>query len=100
MSGVRVGSRLDQLLDLRRQVDVNIELERRAGARPTPGLVAPETTPALPRQESSPAPLVQVPVRSVRVDVIRDWAATHGYELTDRGRIPHLVLEEFQAAHR
>lgn len=102
MSGVRVGSRLDRLLDLRRQVDVNIELERRAGNRPTPGLVASEVTPALPRQEAPPAPLVRIDVRSVKVDVIRDWAVTNGYgaDVAARGRIPQLVLEEFEAAHR
>lgn len=104
MSGVMVGTRLDHLLELERAVRVQIELERRAGTTATRREVS-ETSPALPRQGSSPASpavtdSVVVPVRAVRVDVIRDWAATHGYTLTDRGRIPHVVLEEFAAAHR
>lgn len=102
MSGVIVGTRLDQLLDLKRRVELAIEAERRS-LTPRPACrVSSETVP-VPRQGSSPTPpvdLVRVHVRDVRVDVIRDWANANGYAMTDRGRIPHLVLEEFAGAHR
>jgi len=31
---------------------------------------------------------------------IRDWAKSNGHELSDRGRIPTHVIEEFEKAHR
>lgn len=31
---------------------------------------------------------------------IREWARSHGHELSDRGRIPTSVIEEFEKAHR
>lgn len=30
---------------------------------------------------------------------VRDWARAHGYEVTDRGRIPAEIQEAFDAAH-
>jgi hypothetical protein len=31
---------------------------------------------------------------------IREWAKANGHELSDRGRIPTHVIEEFEKAHR
>lgn len=31
---------------------------------------------------------------------IRQWAKANGHELSDRGRIPAHVIEEFEKAHR
>jgi hypothetical protein len=31
---------------------------------------------------------------------IREWARKHGHELSDRGRIPTNVIEDFEKAHR
>ncbi|WP_260502555.1 Lsr2 family protein [Rhodococcus aetherivorans] len=31
---------------------------------------------------------------------IRAWAKTHGYQVSDRGRIPQHVIDQFEAAHR
>ncbi|MFJ8961999.1 Lsr2 family protein [Lentzea sp. NPDC102401] len=31
---------------------------------------------------------------------IRDWAKANGHELSDRGRIPTHIIEEFEKAHR
>lgn len=31
---------------------------------------------------------------------IREWARANGHELSDRGRIPTSVIEEFEKAHR
>ncbi|EME65520.1 MULTISPECIES: histone-like nucleoid-structuring protein Lsr2 [Rhodococcus] len=31
---------------------------------------------------------------------IRAWAKTHGYQVSDRGRIPQRVIDQFEAAHR
>lgn len=31
---------------------------------------------------------------------IRAWAKTYGYQVSDRGRIPQHVIDQFEAAHR
>ncbi|NKE55366.1 Lsr2 family protein [Lentzea sp. PSKA42] len=31
---------------------------------------------------------------------IRDWARANGHEISDRGRIPTSIIEEFEKAHR
>lgn len=31
--------------------------------------------------------------------VIRDWARTNGYEISERGRIPATVVDAYRAAH-
>ncbi|MGN9914737.1 Lsr2 family DNA-binding protein [Phytohabitans sp. LJ34] len=31
---------------------------------------------------------------------IREWAAKHGKELSERGRIPAAIVEEYRAANR
>jgi hypothetical protein len=104
-AGIVVGSYLDQLLDLKRRVELAIEAERRAPSRRPACRVSSETVPA-PRQGSSPTSpadphddQVRVAVRDVRAEVIRDWATVNGYAL-NRGRIPHMVLDEFVEAHR
>lgn len=96
MSGVRVGTRLDRLLDLRRQVDVNIELERRTGST----RVAQVTTPALPRPESSPESLVRVPLAAVRPALVRDWARTNGVKTPEHGTLPREVVAAYVQAHQ
>ncbi len=35
-----------------------------------------------------------------QTQAIRAWARSHGHELSDRGRIPTHVIEEFEKAHR
>jgi hypothetical protein len=30
---------------------------------------------------------------------IRDWARQNGYEVSDRGRVPRSIVDEFNAAH-
>lgn len=34
-----------------------------------------------------------------QTQAIREWASSNGYEVSDRGRIPHSILEAFEAAH-
>lgn len=103
-AGVVVGTYLDQLQDLKRRVELAIEAELRNPRRRLARRVTSETVPA-PCQGSSPTSLdphddqVHVSVRDVRPEVIRDWAAAHGYDF-NRGRIPHVVLEEYAEAHR
>lgn len=105
MSGVVVGSRLDQLRALKRRVEVQIELEARQVARGlgSAGRVVEATAPVLPRPEPSPQSPDQVivPVSSVRTDVVRDWATANGIPLSSSyGPIPRAVVAAFTEAHR
>ncbi|ORM38308.1 Lsr2 family protein [Williamsia sp. 1135] len=34
-----------------------------------------------------------------QLSAIREWARANGYEVSDRGRIPRAIVEEFEAAH-
>jgi hypothetical protein len=38
--------------------------------------------------------------RQARIALARDWARSQGREVSDRGRLPAGLLEEFEAAHR
>ncbi len=38
-----------------------------------------------------------VPISPTRI--IRDWANVHGYNVSDRGKIPVMVVEAFKLAH-
>lgn len=44
------------------------------------------------------------PARAVRAEPdmsgVRTWAREHGFEVSDRGRIPQTVLTAYQEAHR
>ncbi|MEU4766702.1 Lsr2 family protein [Actinosynnema sp. NPDC023794] len=42
------------------------------------------------------------PVRSVDAHLaqaVRQWAREHGYRISDRGRLPEIVLEAYERAH-
>ncbi|WP_207843628.1 histone-like nucleoid-structuring protein Lsr2 [Williamsia soli] len=34
-----------------------------------------------------------------QLSAVREWARANGYEVSDRGRIPRAIVEEFEAAH-
>ena len=34
-----------------------------------------------------------------QLSAIREWARANGYEVSDRGRIPRAIVDEFEAAH-
>lgn len=128
MSGVRVGSRVDQLLDLRRRVDVELELARREVAAPrlsvgvepvailvgtgvvaTPGTPpraavcpGPGTVPAAPVppvQERPASCLVRVPLSHVLPSVLRDWANANGMKQATRGPVEDRAMRAFVEAH-
>lgn len=50
---------------------------------------------------SGPQAGVSRPRSKPRSDIkqIREWAQANGYKVTDRGRIPVLVMEAYEAAH-
>lgn len=47
-----------------------------------------------------PRPLVTVPLDHVRPEIIRAWAADHGWDVEPGGRLSEVVLEEYADAHR
>lgn len=99
---IRVGSRLEQLLALRRRVDVEIEQERRAEALRSPG--RPDTG-----KTARVRPIGRVSSRAdahaslARLGVtpaqVREWGTTRGFELAIRGSLPIEVVEAYVAAH-
>jgi hypothetical protein len=129
VSGIRVGSRVDQLLDLRRRVDIELELARREVVAPVlsrtvepaaaPGrtgvvvtpasppraaLSVPVTSPAAPaeidpQQERPASCLVRVPLSLVAPKVVRDWANAHGLRQGTRGPVDDRALRAFVQAH-
>lgn len=34
-----------------------------------------------------------------QTQAIREWAQTNGYEVSDRGRISHFIIEAYESAH-
>lgn len=98
-----MGTRLDQLRALARQVALQIKVEERSvayGHRPAHGRVSQVTTPALPRLESSPESLVHVPLSAVRPALVRDWARTNGVKTPEHGTLPREVVAAYVQAHQ
>ena len=94
MSGIRVGTRLDRLIDLRRQVDDEITRERR---RIELG-VSPTATPTSTGQPEQP-PVTLQDLGKTALEV-RRWALDEG--LVDRittGRIPQWLIDYYAASH-
>lgn len=46
---------------------------------------------------TSPAPRRSAPTRDLAA--VREWANSNGYTVSDRGRVPAVVLDAFDAAH-
>lgn len=101
MNGIRHGSRLEQLLDLRRQVNLQIELETRENPTEAarlgltkPGGVAPKT----PRHPNIVnRRLDQLGITSADV---KAWAFREGIiPAIKQGRIGIALLEQYAAAH-
>ena len=90
MSGVRVGTRLEQLELLRRRLDHEIDIERRAGAMAV-RMPPPETVAhAAPRlTEDQPLPPAHV---------IRAWAIEEGYLMPHQrhGRISQQIADIYR----
>lgn len=85
MNGVRVGSRLEQLLDLRKRVDTELVM---LGHR----FSAVQVT------EDDPAdPKVLVPLSHVARTSIRVWS---GGDPSRHGTLPRATVEAYTAAHR
>lgn len=90
MSGVRVGSRLEQLLELRRKVDLEIEAERRN--TPTPI--------TRPRSSTTSSPWDGIP-EHVTSRQIKEWAIRQGLlERARRGRAPKHLVDAYRKAHQ
>lgn len=122
MTGVRVGTRLDQLQDLRRQITLHLEHARRAGT-PAAGLLQLAaavdteiraeggTPPPPPRFVITPAPTRRRRVARHRADVllaqlgvttadVRAWAVDNGYlRPGQRGRVGLAVVEAYAQHH-
>lgn len=58
---------------------------RRIGGRAKRGTIKGATTPTANREQTR---------------AVREWARKNGFELSDRGRIPSIVIEAFEAAHK
>lgn len=63
---------------------------RRATGRAKPGRVVTTTT----------RKIIGEARTKEQTKAIREWARRNGHELSDRGRIPAHVIEEFEKAHR
>lgn len=98
MSGIRVGSRLEQLLDLRRKIDLEIEVERRTHppAPPARPKAAPSRTH---RADSSRVDrLARLGVSSKQV---KQWAVSQGLlPSVQRGRLADTVLDAYEQEHQ
>lgn len=106
--GIRVGTRLEQLLDLRRQITVQIELEIRDNPDDAArlGLIkapsrrkARAARAARAAQAAKAAAQARRPANQPEPSVIRAWAARQGIHVGARGRIPHDVVDQYAAAH-
>lgn len=58
---------------------------RRIGGRAKRGAIKGAVTPTANREQTR---------------AVREWARKNGFELSDRGRIPSIVIEAFEAAHK
>jgi hypothetical protein len=110
MSGVRTGSRLDQLQQLRRRVTVQLEYARRTG-QPTDRLlelaqhvdaeITAEAALLPPSTAPAAAPAAEQPPRP-RPSAVRAWAVATGLLPAGqaRGRLPNTVVTAYDAHHR
>lgn len=100
MSGVRCGSRLEQLETLARRLQHEIAQERRRLAlddRPT-DLPQPATAPRAPAPDPTALPPLPDPVTA---PLIRQWALAEGLiDRIARGRVPRELTDAFYDAHR
>lgn len=100
MTGVRVGTRLDQLLALRRQVDQEIATERRrlaldVGHRPAATLHVDEPPP---KGDASVAALARHRLTAKQVKV---WAVSVGLlDEVKRGRVAADLVHAYVDAHQ
>jgi len=69
---------------LRNRLADFVDTARRTGGRVKRGATPTGITPSSNREQTK---------------AIRDWARQNGHKLSDRGRIPANVIEEFEAAH-
>lgn len=107
MSGLVVGTRVDQLVELRRRIDWEIQRERRAAslgtAAPRPGRVfrAPAPRAIVPPARVGPVSttLVVVDVSAVSSPVVRDWAIAQGHSVGRSGPLGPDVVAAFVTAH-
>lgn len=96
MSGIRVGTRLEQLLRLRDRIDHEIAIERR---KPTDHHTTTPTPTALP----TPADL-NTEARLLRLGTtpkaVKQWAVTVGLlDRVPRGRVHRTLVDAYEAAH-
>lgn len=93
MSGVKVGTRLERLLELRAQVDREIAAERR------------RVSTCLPAPTGGRGPLAVDPWEGIPEHVssrdIKEWAIRQGLlERARRGRAPKHLVEAYRKAHQ
>ncbi len=101
MSGVRVGSRLEQLLDLRRQVTVQIEVERRANPTEATRLGLTKTK-RRPKDRTAAPNVVQRRLADLGVTTydVKVWAVEAGIlPAVKQGRIGIALVEQYATAH-
>lgn len=98
MSGVRTGSRLEQLEALRARIDHEIAVERRR-------LIVEEGRRWItPGRRNSPAPsqgdqLLQQ--HAITASQVRTWALDHGLiDKIARGRVPTTLVQQYVEAHQ
>lgn len=104
MSGIRTGTRLEQIEALRRRVTVQLEYARRRG-QPTDQLtaLADRLDAEIQTEQASKQAQRRRPERSteymaqlgVTPAVVRRWALDHGIQLGQRGRIPYTVVQAY-----
>ncbi len=101
MTGVRVGSRLEQLLDLRRQVTLQIEVERRKNPTEATRLGVVKTK-KRPKDRVAPPNVVERLLTDLGVTTtdVRSWAIDQGLMAPGtHGRIALALVEQYATAH-
>lgn len=99
--GIRVGTRLEQLLDLRRQITVQIELEARNNPDDAARLGLIKTSRRKARAARAAGPTVQQRLNELGVTTadVRTWARRQGLNPGTHGRIPTELVEHYATAH-
>lgn len=94
MSGIRAGTRLDRLYDLRRQVEDEIARERRRIELGIPFAAAPISAGQPER------PVITLQDLGKTALEVRRWALDQGLiDRIARGRIPQWLIDAYAAAH-
>ncbi|QII03816.1 Lsr2 family protein (plasmid) [Rhodococcoides fascians A21d2] len=78
--------------EFHRKLDYYIEHATRVGGRkrkPSPAVAASTSATSTAATRRDPA----------QTRAIRQWAADNDYEISDRGRIPEIIVEAYDAAH-